>query len=507
MSTNERQADGAGLELVPSEKPRNGKWTVTALLDGDPIHVDDVALTRDTERARFAAKLCEGRDGIDKQAVESVLVRLAADLVSKRDTAPEQEPSAPSAVEELLAAMPSTAKAEAKVMLEDPYLLGRVIDDVSALGVAGERELVATVYLIGVSRLLDNPLAAIVQGHTSSGKSYVIDTAARCFPPEAVLQATQLTPQALFYMPPGSLRHKFVIVGERSRLEDDDTAEATRALREMLSAGRLSKLLPVKDSGRLVTELVQQDGPIAYIESTTLTTIFEEDLNRCLLVATDDRQEQTRRVVEKVAERFSGAPGGDVERIVLRHHAAQRMLEQRPVIVPFARSLGELFGSDRVEVRRAFPRLLGAVQAVALLHQWQRQVDGDGRIIATADDYQIARRLLAKPFSRQLGGGLSDSASRLLDRMRWRNGDEFTTSDAYDRVKTEFSRRAVTGWLAELADAGVLQQAESHKGSKPARWKRTGAEPDEAGGGRGAMPDISELFPESEFRHSDKSQG
>ncbi|MCL4205539.1 MAG: hypothetical protein KJ000_23910 [Pirellulaceae bacterium] len=459
-------------------------------------------MTKDTERARFLAKLCEGREGIDMQAVQVALVRLAADLASKPDAAPEHETSTPSAAE-LLAAMPSTAKAEAQVMLEDPYLLRQVIDDVNALGVAGERELVATVYLIGVSRLLDNPLAAIVQGHTSSGKSFVIDTAARCFPPEAVLQATQLTPQALFYMPPGSLRHKFVIVGERSRLEDDDTAEATRALREMLSAGRLSKLLPVKDGARLITELVQQDGPIAYIESTTLTTIFEEDLNRCLLVATDDRQEQTRRVVEKVAERFSGASGGDLERIVLRHHAAQRMLQQRPVIVPFAKSLGELFGSDRVEVRRAFPRLLGAVQAVALLHQRQRQLDGDGRIIATADDYQIARRLLAKPFSRQLGGGISDSAMRFMSRLSWPVGQEFTTSEAFDRVKKEFSRRAVTGWLIELADVGVLQQVELGKGSRPAKWKRTGTDPDEVAVGRGAMPDVGELFPESAFRHSD----
>lgn len=63
------------------------------------------------------------------------------------------------------------------------------------------------------------------------------------FPPEAVIDAKQMTPQALFHMPPGALVNKFVVAGERSRLENDDTAEATRGLREMLSSQKLSKLM------------------------------------------------------------------------------------------------------------------------------------------------------------------------------------------------------------------------------------------------------------------------
>jgi hypothetical protein len=37
------------------------------------------------------------------------------------------------------------------------------------------------------------------------------------------------------------LQHRFIVAGERSRLQNDETAEATRALRELLSAGRLVK--------------------------------------------------------------------------------------------------------------------------------------------------------------------------------------------------------------------------------------------------------------------------
>ena len=464
--------EALAIDYTPSN--RNGSVTLTARLGNEPILVESVNLAREKNRAAFAAKVCDGRPGIDKQAVEAELLRIAAELASKPNKAAESETTQTSA--ELLAKMPDTAKSEAPALLDHPDLMKRIIDDVSSLGVAGERELIAAVYLVGVSRLLDRPLAAIVQGHTSSGKSYVCERVANLLPPE-VLHATQMTNQALFYMPAGSLKHRFILAGERSRKADDDAAEATRALREMLSAGKLSKLVTMKTEGQMESKLVEQDGPIAYIESTTMTAIFDEDANRCLLLTTDERKEQTRRVVSTLAAQYAGKNrSGDAERIIARHHAAQRILQQRPVVIPYAGRLGELFDSDRVEVRRAFPQLMSMIQASAMLHQRQRKIDGDGRIIAIDDDYQLARHLLVKPFQRLLGGGLSDPARRYFDGLQsWAVAADFTTTEAADKVKVQFSRRAVTGWLSELADAGLVEQLEANKGPKPAKWRLTGA--------------------------------
>jgi hypothetical protein len=283
------EGDTTGLTIDPAPSGRNGKMTFTARLNGEPIHVDELNVKSDKARAAFIAKVCKGRPGIDTTALESELLRLAADEAS-RVVKPLEENAADSATPEaaeLLAKMPEGIRAEAQAMLQSTNLVKSVVDDIGQLGVAGERQLAATVYLVGVSRLLPQPLAAIVQGPTSSGKSYVIRKAASLFPPEAIILATQLTPQALFYMKPGSLVHRFVVVGERSRAENDENADATRALREMLSEGRLSKLLPMKVDGRQETVLIEQDGPIAYIESTTLSKLFNEDANRCILLATD----------------------------------------------------------------------------------------------------------------------------------------------------------------------------------------------------------------------------
>ena len=141
-----------------------------------------------------------------------------------------EEPT--SHAQELLVNMPESVRTEARAMLESPDLMQRVIDDVFALGVAGEQDLSAAIYLVGVSRLLPGPLAAIVQAATSSGKSYRVSKVAKLFPPEAVILATALTPQALYYLPPGALSHRWVVAGERSRHSDNRAAEATRALRK-----------------------------------------------------------------------------------------------------------------------------------------------------------------------------------------------------------------------------------------------------------------------------------
>jgi hypothetical protein len=365
---------------------------------------------------------------------------------------------------------------------------------VAASGVAGERELTAAIYLVGVSRLLPKPLATIVQAPSSTGKSYTVGKVADLFPRESVILATSLTPQALFYMPPGSLVHKWIVAGERSRREDDESAEATRALREMISSGKLTKLIPTKDKdGGFTTQKIEQDGPIAYIETTTLSKIFDEDANRCLLLSADERNQQTTAIVNRLAAGFGGAEGIDVEAIISRHHALQRMLKQLPVVIPFAEKIAERFPTDRVEARRAFPHLMAMIQASALLHQYQRPLDGDGRIVASPDDYQLARHLARGPLGRLLGGCIAPAAIRYHDRLAgWASGiNSFTTTEAVKRDRA--TDRAVRGWLHELAGVGAIEQTTEGKGSKPATWKFLGVDRSELEAGDCGLPSAEEI--------------
>ncbi len=472
-------ATETNLELLAE---RDGKRHRVTVKHGERVlHVDTLNVGSATARKKFLNALTDRFPGIDRDALDSQLITFAAtdSTAQPRATESESDP---------LASTPQDITDEATTILEDPELIGRVCDAAATLGVAGERELVATVYLIGVSRLLPRPLAGIVRGSSSSGKSYTVEKVAALFPPEGLVHATQMTPKALFHMKPGSLRHKWVVAGERSRLEDDETAEATRALREMLASGRLSKLMPMKIGNGIETQTIEQEGPIAFTETTTLTNIFEEDANRCLLLQTDETPAQTRRIINTLAQRQAGERD-DTDRVIRVHHTLQRMLPRFDVRVPWSDRLANAFKCDRVEVRRAFPQLLALVQASALLHHRQRVRSGDGAVLADARDYHLARRLVVKPFSQSLGGGLSESALAFLAKLP--SGDEFTSKGMAKKLKV--SKSSAAGWLSELHDAGAVEVTEQGRGRLPTKWRLTGKTPDD---GEELLAAVEYLFPE-----------
>ncbi|MDY0170716.1 MAG: hypothetical protein RBS80_29515 [Thermoguttaceae bacterium] len=482
-------SDGLTLDIAPSG--RNGSALVTARLGDAVLACEQLNLAKSKARADFAAALAEERDGIDPAAIEAELMKAAAGLAAR---GPGDDDAQPHGETDYWAATPVAAKEAGQAMLESAGLVKQVADDVAALGVAGEREMVVTLYLVGTSRLLTRPLSAIVQGPSSSGKSYLIEKTAALFPPEAVIRATSMTPQALFYMVDGALEHRWVVAGERSRQQDDDATEATRALREMQSAGRLSKLLPIKRDGVIESVLIEREGPIAFVESTTLaeSAIFDEDRNRALLLNTDEQTIQTRRIIDRLAEGYSGAGKAAAETIIARHHAAQRILERGPreVVIPFAQRLGELIAPERVEARRAFPQLCSMIQASALLHAKQRETDADGRLIATADDYKLCRYLLLGPLGRLLGGHLSAPAARFLERLRGR----FTAAETFTKREAaagdSASRTTAYGWLSELADADAIELVEPSRGRQPGTWRLAAGPAADA-----VLPAVEKVFP------------
>lgn len=458
------------------------KVTLRVFFRGDLIETENVDLANPKRREAFAQKIADNT-GVTPEAVESELLAISLKR-SEGDKPPAPDPFDDDLAEITQKALEATDPAivaEAEQMLAAPDLIDRISADIEAAGVAGEEDLRLTLYLIGVSRLLPRPLAGIVQGQSSSGKSYTIERVAAMFPKEAIVHATQMTPQALFHARPGSLSHRWVVAGERSRIDNDDKAEATRALREMLAAGRLSKMMPVKIGGEIQTVTIEQRGPIAFIESTTAARIFEEDANRCILLSTDERRGQTKTILRRLALHVSGKGGLLESDVLARHHALQRLLERHDVVIPYAEPLAaELeFFADRCECRRAFPMILAMIQASALLHQRQRSINEAGSLVATRTDYELTARLLAGPLGRALGETLSDPAHRFLDRLCGEIDDAdqplpepFTAAELRRRLNA--GRSTVAGFLSELADKGFLEQAETAGGGRgrPARsWR------------------------------------
>ncbi len=493
--------DELKIELKPGV---SGRMRLFAKQGEKTIHADNVDPVSDMSRQRFFKKLLQKVPALteeDSTRLEEDIIQRSWKLVSTNKQGQETCAGQPD-TDKLLAEMSSEARHKADEMLQDPSLIGQVIEDIAALGIAGEHELTATLYLVGTSRLLDRPLAAIVQGHTSSGKSYILQRVASLFPEETVIRATQMTPQALYHMPADRLIHRFVVAGERARVQNDENADATKSLREMISEGWLIKQVCEKLDGRFQTVEKKVAGPIAYVESTALSNIFEEDANRCLMLNTDETSPQTRRVLETIASAYSGDMENlDRQGIIEKHHAAQRMLRSRTVLIPYAKALVRHFPNERPEARRAYSHLLNLICASALLYSRQRVSDSEGRIMAHQDDYKLAKRLLDGPLARVLGLNVSDAAKRMLERISgWAIEGKFNSREA--KIRENLSERAVSGHLRELYRAGHLNMIEPSRGPMPCVWQITQKATD--GDGRANLPDPLVVF--ACCPHADKAQ-
>lgn len=476
------------VKLVAVGTLTDGRLVVSAV-DGNERELarDNVNPNSSRSRAWFIDAVAETRQLEEHE-------RRDMDMALRELTAPPFQPTAGATTTstdwladrdavsaEKLSEMPEDVRAEAEALLLDPRLVDRVLEDIERCGVVGEEALALTVYVIGASRLLRAPLAGITQGTSSSGKSFVIETVAGCFPKEWVLRATDLTPNALYYFTPGGLMHTFVVAGERSRQHADEAAETKRALREMLASGELVKVVTVSvPGGGFTTESVYQPGPIAFIESTTHTNLFDEDANRCLLLSTDESPEQTARVIHAAAAAARGLRP-DAERTRLVHQAAQRMLKRVEVRVPFADALAAAMPKTRPDARRAFRATIGVIRAVAILHQRQRSAGelkhGD-TIEASVHDYAVARRLLIGPLARAIGGSLPDAVARFAQRLSARFGTEtFSSTDAVKEDGIITSKGKANQYLRTLAEFGVVESVGEAKGSQPKTWKFVGEIP------------------------------
>jgi len=342
----------------------------------------------------------------------------------------------------------------ALALLRDPKLLDRILADFAACGVVGEETNKLVGYLAAVSRLLDNPLAIILQSTSAAGKSALMEAVLAFVPPEERVKYSALTGQALYYLGGDTnLKHKILAI-----VEEEGAEKASYALKLLQSEGELSIASTGKDphTGRMVTQEYRVEGPVMIFLTTTAVDIDEELLNRCLVLTVDESREQTRRIHEQQRARYSleGIRSTETKGAILAlHRAAQRLLRPLRVFNPYADAL--TFLDDKTRTRRDHTKYLQLIATVAVLHQHQREIRsidcGGGKaapcVVATLDDIAAANRLAHETLGRCLDD-MPPQTRRLLALIE----REIATRCAaakMERGDCRFTRRQVrevTGW-------------------------------------------------------------
>lgn len=345
---------------------------------------------------------------------------------------------------------------QAQSFLKSPDLLERILSDMELLGYVGEDKTKLLGYLIALSRKLPKPLSGIVASISSSGKSTLLDTIELLTPKEDVVFASRLTPQALYYMPKHALKHKLLIIEERAGSEPADYS-----IRSLQSKGRLSLAIPVKNQ----TVFFEVEGPVSVLETTSDKRINQENSSRCFILQLDESKEQTERIHN--LQRLYKTDEGILQRarqsqIIMLHTQAQRLLKNIPVVIPYAQKLS--FPAHSVFSRRENQKFLTLIEAITLLHQYQRKIVkkfNSEFIQSSVSDYKAAFELYEGTYLSCLLGS-HPLAGALFKAIKGIAKDAFTRSDIAKIIN--WPKYKVRDNISYLEQAGLLIIIEKTKG-------------------------------------------
>jgi len=414
---------------------------------GDAVHIDTIDMALARQRAAFAKEASEELR-VKDDVIRHDLGRMLLQLESLRDAHIQKalEPK------DETVALSSEERAAALELLRDPRLMDRILEDFARCGVVGEETNKKVAYLATVSRLLDAPLAVIVQSSSAAGKSSLMEAVLALMPDEQRVQFSAMTGQSLFYMGETDLKNKILAI-----VEEEGAQRAAYALKLLQSEGVLTIASTGKDpaTGKLVTHQYRVEGPVMIFLTTTAIEIDEELLNRCLVLTVDEDREQTRAIhrIQREAQTLQGLlTKRRRQDITTLHRNAQRLLKPISVVNPYAERL--TFPDSLTRTRRDHMKFLSLIRAVTLLHQHQRPtktVTCDGKpleyIESTPEDVELAESLIRQVLGRCLDD-LPPQTRRLLllidDMVR-----EQCEQLKMERSDFRFSRRDVrqyTNW-------------------------------------------------------------
>jgi energy-coupling factor transporter ATP-binding protein EcfA2 len=354
--------------------------------DSNHKHRNKVDLYERERLIKFARTISELED-LDLVDVEQDLTVLTDLLEIERDKELELEFESDEREPKVLTPQ---KQAQAIDFLSEPNLTKRIDSLIEASGVVGEKSNRMMLFVIASTYKMPITLHSLIQGTSGSGKSHLLNAIASLMPQEDVLNMTRITSQSLYYYQKDELVNKLVLIQDIDGLDD----KALYAFREMQSAGNVSTSTIKKDkNGQLVSKIFTVQTHFASLIATTHAEIYFDNMSRSLVVGVDESQEQTLDIIAFQNKKTAGV-FDEVLCIQAREQLqnCMRTLKSYEVVNRFADKLQ--LPVEAKMLRRLNSHYQAFVSQITLLHQFQREEDSQGRLIATVEDLRLACEIL-----------------------------------------------------------------------------------------------------------------
>ena len=360
-------------------------------------------------------------------------------------------------------------KAAPVLAMDDP--LERLEESIRRMGFGGSTKHVVIPYLSGTSRVLamergNMPVHTGIEGTTSSGKTFALQTALDHFAADDVCQVDAGSPRILIY-DKRDLRHKIIAISEadsipgiRQRGDDDDFNPAGAAFRTLLQDHHLAyDFVDMKAQGGPKVVHIVREGPSVLLTTYTRRLPDQYD-SRLFTVDVPEDMNQIRAALEAQGTAEVTGRGNPDEALVAFQALLQAQAPWR-VVVPFAPSLSKLI-ADRPSaprIMRDYQRILSLTKSVAVIRHNHRLVDSRGYLIAQIEDYQTMYELIGEMYETTAGvsPGVRE-AVEVVRTLRSTGQDQITATKVGEKLgtgKASASRRLGValkeGWLVNDA--------------------------------------------------------
>ena len=132
----------------------------------------------------------------------------------------------------------------------------------------------------------------------------------------------------------------------------------------------------------------------------------------------------------------------------------------RQVAIPFAEVLADYVPATAVRMRRDFRQLLTTIQALAFLHQRQRNRTPEGWVEATLEDYAMARDLLSPVFDALAADTVTPVIRATVEAVN--DEEEISATELARRLG--LSKSTISYRVSRVLEGGWLVNRETRKG-------------------------------------------
>jgi DNA primase len=345
--------------------------------------------------------------------------------------------------------------------LKAKELLKRLNVQIGKSGIVGEENSRLLLFLIIISYMNKNPIHGIVQGSSGSGKTHIIGSIADLMPGEDVLRFTRITESSLYNWGEFDLFRKIIIIEDLDGLKE----EALYALRELISNQFLSSSVSMKDKkGNNKSTRKEVKGQFSSLSATTKGETYEDNMNRSFVLAVDESEAQTTRIIDYQNKKITGEINSqDKQKAIGFIQSIVRSLKYYEVQNAYATQL-QL--PDNVRNKRRLNEMIQSViKQITIVNQYQRKQTKDGKLITEIEDIENAVEILFESIILKIDE-LDGSSRQFFEKLKkvFKDND-FNRFSAME--KTGFKKTQLQFYLNELVRLEYLKQTGFHnKGFK-----------------------------------------